>query len=108
MPVLTGQQMGYDLPAAHRLGDKDSDRLPGRSGLQALFQVALERLAAAPLHHIHDVLEVVIEGLAADAALPDKPFNGDVFRLLVVEQLEELARYHLLGIYSHGLCSLIK
>lgn len=55
---------------------KEPERCPGIFRLQTAVQKPLGALLEYPLYDVQDILEMIIEGLAGDAALLYQVFSG--------------------------------
>ena len=55
---------------------KEPERCPGIFRLQTEVQKPLGALLEYPLYDVQDILEMIIEGLAGDAALLYQVFSG--------------------------------
>ena len=93
------------LPVLPQGEDHGLQRLLGGVRRQADLHRPLNGLRRDPLDHLHDVLEVIVESLAADAAGIHQFLDGDLVHGLVLQEFGQRLRDHLFDIYCHGIIS---
>ena len=85
---------------------EDAQGLLGGGGVQALAHQSLDSLLSRPLHHIHNVLEVVVKRLTGDPTDLHQVLHGDLVCILPANELQQCIRHSGLHIQRHGLSSL--